>query len=79
LQQIEEAVAAGDADGLRRTAHTLKSSSANVGAEALSGIFRQLEALGKEGRLAEANSLLGEMRQAYEHAAREIRALLAVT
>jgi CheY-like chemotaxis protein/HPt (histidine-containing phosphotransfer) domain-containing protein len=79
LRQIEAAVAAGDADGLRRSAHTLKSSAANVGAETLSGVFRQLEALGKEGRLAEAKPLLGEMRQAYEHAAREIRALLAVT
>jgi two-component system sensor histidine kinase/response regulator len=77
LRQIEQAVAAGDADGLRRGAHTLKSSSANVGAERLSRVFRQLEALGKEGRLEEATALLGEMRQAYEHAAREIRALLA--
>ncbi len=77
LRQIEQAVAAGDADGLRRCAHTLKSSSANVGAETLSKVFRQLEALGKEGSLEEAKSLLGEMRQAYEHAARDIRALLA--
>jgi two-component system sensor histidine kinase/response regulator len=79
LRQIEQAVAAGDADGLRRLAHTLKSSSGNVGAETLSGVFRKLEALAKEGRLEEAKPLLGVMRQAYEHAARDIRALLAGT
>jgi CheY-like chemotaxis protein len=76
ILQIEQAVAAEDAEGLRRSAHTLKSSSANVGAEKLSALFRQLEALGREGKLGEAKSLLGEMQQAHEHAAREIRALL---
>jgi len=79
LRQIQQAVAMGDADGLRRSAHTLKSSSANVGAETLSGLFRQMEALGKEGNQAAAASLLGEMRWAYAHAVRGIRALPAAT
>ena len=79
LRQIDQAVAAGNADGLHRGAHILKSSSANVGAETLSGLFRQLEALGREGKLEAANPLLGEMRQAYELAVREIHELLGET
>lgn len=79
LCQIDQAVAAGDADGLRRGAHTLKSSSANVGAETLSGLFRQLEAVGWEGTLEAAGPLLGEMRQAYAQATREIHELLEGT
>jgi two-component system, sensor histidine kinase and response regulator len=77
VHQVEQAIAAGDADGLRRSAHSLKSSSANVGAEKLSGLFRELEALGREGRLADAASLLDEMRQAYTEAAEAIHALRA--
>jgi two-component system sensor histidine kinase/response regulator len=77
VRQVKQAVAAGDADALRRAAHSLKSSSANVGAEQLSGVFRELEALGREGRLAEAKPLLDKMLQAYEEATAEIRALLA--
>ena len=76
LGQIDQAVAAGDAEGLRRAAHTLKSSSAYVGAEKLSRLFQQLEALGRDGKPEAANALLVEMRQAYQLAAREIRRLL---
>ncbi len=79
LRQIDQAVAMGDADGVRRGAHSLKSSSANVGAETLSELFRQLEVLGREGKLAAANPLLGEMRQAYQLATREIHELLGET
>jgi two-component system, sensor histidine kinase and response regulator len=76
VQQIEQAAKAGDADGLRRGAHTLKSSSANVGAESLSELFRRLEALGKENNLETAEPLLDEIRQEYELARQEIQQLL---
>ncbi|MFZ4535559.1 response regulator [Propionivibrio sp.] len=76
LRKIDQAVAVGDADGLRRGAHNLKSSSANVGAQTLSGLFRQLEALGRDGNLEQAEPLLGAMRQAYELVALEMHALL---
>jgi signal transduction histidine kinase/CheY-like chemotaxis protein len=79
LRQIDQAVAAGDADGLRRGAHTLKSSSANVGAKTLSGLLWQLETLGREGQLEAAAPLLDEMRQAYQQAVREIHDLLGAS
>ncbi len=79
LGQIEHAIAASDADAVRRAAHSLKSSSANVGADTLSGLFRQLEARGREARLDEARELYAAARREYERAADEIRAVLEET
>ena len=76
LRQIDQAAANGDADGLRRAAHTLKSSSANVGAETLSRLFLQLEVLGRNEQLETVTPLLGEIRLANEMAAREIHEFL---
>jgi HPt (histidine-containing phosphotransfer) domain-containing protein len=41
----------GDAESLRRAAHTLKSSSANVGATCLSEICREIEGKSRDGNL----------------------------
>ncbi len=43
LQSLREACRRGDADGIYRQAHTLKSSAANVGAMALSAAARRIE------------------------------------
>lgn len=43
LAELQVAMDAGDADGVRRAAHSIKSTSANVGANALSQIARVLE------------------------------------
>ena len=44
--------AAGDAAALTLEAHTLKSSSASLGAETLSALAKRLEELGRAGDLA---------------------------
>jgi len=44
LEQLAAARAAGDSEGLRHAAHTLKSSSASVGALELSALCAQAEA-----------------------------------
>ncbi|MCL4744185.1 MAG: response regulator [Burkholderiaceae bacterium] len=54
LNQARAAIDADDAAALSRTAHALKSSAANVGAEALSACYRELELLAREGRMDEA-------------------------
>jgi HPt (histidine-containing phosphotransfer) domain-containing protein len=77
LAQMEQAIAADDADGLRRAAHSLKSSSANVGAKVLSEVFKRMEVLGREANVDGARALLGEALQAYTQATDEIRTLLA--
>lgn len=52
LAQIDAAVAAGDCEGVHRAAHPLKSSSMQVGAEAVSEVCKRLEAAGRSGQTA---------------------------
>jgi signal transduction histidine kinase/CheY-like chemotaxis protein/HPt (histidine-containing phosphotransfer) domain-containing protein len=58
IGRLHEAVRLGDADQVRTAAHTLKSSSANVGALKLSAICKELEALGRSASLGPAPSKL---------------------
>jgi HPt (histidine-containing phosphotransfer) domain-containing protein len=51
LEAMTAAVEADDADALVRPAHTLKSSSATVGAMRLSSVARELEMAGRMGTL----------------------------
>ena len=53
-QRLQQALTAGDAEELRQAAHTLKSSSANLGGQRLAARCRELEALGRDGRLPDA-------------------------
>jgi HPt (histidine-containing phosphotransfer) domain-containing protein len=53
LDAILAAAAAGDAGAMLRPAHTLKSSSASLGAMRLSAIARRLEEAAREGREAD--------------------------
>ncbi len=57
-QAVREAIAAGDADGLRRAAHSGKGSSANLGALPLSDLFRELEDLGRSGTTVGGSELM---------------------
>ena len=62
LDAIAAAAASGDAAAMIRPAHTLKSSSAALGAMRLSAVGKQLEFAARDGRvdpaaLAEAQSL----------------------
>ena len=51
LSGITDAVGANDAAALVRPAHTLKSSSATVGAMRLAAVARELEMAGRSGAL----------------------------
>ena len=54
VMAIDAAVAAGDAQALVRPAHTLKSSSATLGASRLSAMARALEMAGRSGSLGDS-------------------------
>ncbi|WGS47726.1 response regulator (plasmid) [Burkholderia sp. JSH-S8] len=58
IQGMHAAVAAGDADALRLASHTLKSSSANVGAHVLSARCREIEQLARAADVAAAAGLV---------------------
>jgi two-component system sensor histidine kinase/response regulator len=77
MQQIEHAVLAEDNVALSRASHTLKSSSANVGAQTLSELCRRLEMLGRESKVNEAMPLLEELRQAYRQATLELHEIIS--
>ena len=50
-KSVREAVEGADFDALHRAAHTLKSSSASLGALAFSGICKDLEMMGRDKTL----------------------------
>jgi signal transduction histidine kinase/CheY-like chemotaxis protein len=65
LRELREALAQGDGDALRRAAHSLKSSSANLGATQLADLSRELEGLARSGSLVGAEPLLEQAEQEY--------------
>ncbi|OUS26326.1 hypothetical protein A9Q99_19050 [Gammaproteobacteria bacterium 45_16_T64] len=54
VNEIGSLVVGDDPEALRQVAHSIKGSSGNVCATALSEIARQLEAMGKDGDLSAA-------------------------
>ncbi|UGQ47812.1 hybrid sensor histidine kinase/response regulator [Massilia endophytica] len=61
LRQLRAAVQAGDTQAMRQTAHSLKSSSANVGADSLARLLKDMEQLGKQGTAHGAAVLMGDI------------------
>ncbi|MGB7990386.1 MAG: response regulator [Candidatus Methylophosphatis roskildensis] len=76
LARIASALANGDAKAVGQAAHSLKSSAANLGAEALAGCYRELEKCGREGHLEDAGALLEQARHEQQRALLELRELL---
>ena len=65
LQRVRDAVAAGDGEALHQAAHSLKSSSANLGATQLAALCRELEQGGRERRLEDAAELFQALETHY--------------
>lgn len=65
LAQLEEALAGQDAGVAARSAHTIKGSSANFGAEQFSRLAQEIEAACKAGNLSAAALLLPEFKRHY--------------
>jgi len=58
---IRDAASEADPEAIARAAHTLKSSSGQVGATRLSGLCKDLEAHGRAGHTGDAEALLPEI------------------
>jgi TMAO reductase system sensor TorS len=65
LETLRDAVERHDSDTLRKTAHSLKSSSATIGAVQLAKSFRALETLGREQVNEGTHPLLAEAEQGF--------------
>ncbi len=70
-EKLHEAVAEEDPDALGQAAHSLKSSSQNLGAVHLADLCRQLEDIGRANSTKDAARILEEVEHEYErvHAA----------
>lgn len=66
VEDINVAIAAGDAQALWRTAHKFKSSSGSVGATFLAQLCKQLEIKGRSSNLSGCTELGSQLRQEYE-------------
>jgi HPt (histidine-containing phosphotransfer) domain-containing protein len=76
LAAIEAAIAAQDAAGLQRTAHTLKGAASTIGANALQAACRHLEELGKQQHVHDAAHAIGDLRHEYARVQDAIAQLL---
>jgi PAS domain S-box-containing protein len=65
MQELRDAVLRKDARALSRTAHTFKSSCAQLGAERLAELCNRLDMLGREGSLTGAERIIEEMEKEY--------------
>lgn len=72
IEHLQEALEAQDSETFRRLAHSIKSSSASLGAMQLSELARQLEMLGKSGDLAQAAGQLELLQAEYGRASTEL-------
>lgn len=61
MQKLQQAVAAGDSDGVMRAAHSLKGESSYLGAGGTSQAARQLEEMGRNKDLSRANDTLATL------------------
>ena len=66
MERLKHAVAANDAPEVERAAHTLKSSSASLGALKVSELCKQLEASARQHVLEQSTTLLTELETTYD-------------
>ena len=65
LSALEEAVLSDDAPAVERLAHTLKGSSANMGARGMSALCARLEDAGASGDLSQGFRLLERLKEEF--------------
>ncbi|MCW5798956.1 MAG: PAS domain S-box protein [Nitrospira sp.] len=65
VDALQDAIRANDPAGLQAVAHRLKSSSAQLGALAVAARCKELEALGAQKNLIEADRILAELQSDY--------------
>ena len=68
MQTLRESIEQGDGEALRAAAHSLKSSSANLGAERLAALCEELEGMGTTGCMDAGAALLDRVDSEYQAA-----------
>lgn len=65
VRMLHQACAVGDADSLRRAAHSFKGSCSNMGAPMLTALCRELEDSARDGQLDGARELIGRIEREF--------------
>jgi CheY-like chemotaxis protein len=73
IAELQTAIAAGDAAGVERVAHSLKGAVSTFGAQTASTLASELEMMGRQGQLDTAPAVLRQLAEALER----IKALTA--
>jgi CheY-like chemotaxis protein len=76
LNQIESAFVANDGNALSHADHPSKSSTVNVAAETLYGLYRQFESLEQESRVYESRTLLDQSWREHHRTVTHLRGIL---
>jgi CheY-like chemotaxis protein len=76
LKELEENIDAGDCTALFRTAHAIKSMSANIGAEKVRQLGAQLETEGRNNALVDPKQSLRNLFAAYDEFSSEFEAVI---
>ena len=77
VKAILEALETGDAKGLYLGAHSLKSSSAYIGALRLSALAKDLEMMGRSGALEGARDVAERLRGEFDQVVKALQAEIA--
>ena len=77
IEDMRKSLAAGDVPAFTRAVHTIKGSSANVGAQVLRGVAERLERTARTDGLGAVAPLIAECEAQFALAAAELRRLSA--
>lgn len=77
LEEMQEAIEAGQMDALRRACHSLKGSSSNLGAMTLTSLCLALEQQAKRGEMFGAVQQLQGIQQEFDAVSDELLAEIA--
>jgi two-component system, sensor histidine kinase and response regulator len=79
MTRIEVAYSQGDCEALQSAAHSLKSSSANIGAEKLASLLQLIEKFGCQSDLDAASKYSRDLFKCYADTATELQSRLAAS
>ena len=79
MHRIESALLSNDTESLRQSAHALKSSAGNIGADNLSAMLKLLELHGKAGNMEQAKALQQSVHQECQQVTAEVRKILELS
>jgi PAS domain S-box-containing protein len=77
IATLASALERDDDEAAQRAAHTLKSNAATFGAQPLTELCRELEAIGRQGELDKAAPLLARVEEEWERVRKGLEAVVA--